>query len=395
MTQNVMMRLTAAPVIKPWGLAHADALSSTGIRVGLGELWLASAQTGPGNYASEIAEPEIDADMAEVLLAASEKGGEDLRRILGEQPIQTLNENPHRGKTEAWHVRCAEGRAGFAAGPRTAEQCRELEELITGPGLSPNIEEWPPEVRELFGLIEPVQSGEVYQVPAGTLHTMFAIGDDSRLIIDEIQQGYGASRLPTLSKILMVQGSLLSVQVHPSDETMRQVAEGEKQIDQDLESNPTVRVYDFGRRPGEYPELGFELTDPSAGLKRVTPVDVQLDEGVELRVMVVCEYFVKIRLKMSAGKRMKWQPRFGSYRVIHCIAGDATLASGSQRCQLNRGETVFVPGALEEHLEVETTEGCELFDDAVPCVMGLRDFLLRHGATEDELESLFNPPRAL
>lgn len=393
--ETTMLKLAPAPVIKPWGLAHGEARSATGIRVGLGELWLASSQTGPGNYASQITEPSVDGGLAEVLARAAEEGEGALLPLLGEEPLRTLRENPHRGKTEAWYVRRADGRAGFAAGPRTEEQRRELRELITGPGLSARIQDWPPEVKKLFGLIEPVQEGAVYLVPAGTLHTMFAIGEDSSLIIDEIQQGYGESWLPTLSKILLVQGSLLSVQVHPTDQTVREVAEGTRQVDQDLQSNPTVRLYDFGRRPGEYPELGFELTDTSAGLRRVEPVDVELGQGAELRVLVACPFFVKSRLKLDVGTQIDWQPTFGSYRVIHCLVGDVELLAQDASCSLQRGETVLVPAALEEGLRARTQNGCELFDDAVPSVPGLRDFLSRAGAEQEELAALLDPPRAL
>jgi hypothetical protein len=363
--------------------------------VGLGELWLASTQTGPGNYASDISEPDLGRNLAEIFAEAADEGEEGLLPLLGKQPMKTLRENPHRGKTEAWHVRKAEGRAGFAAGPRTEKQRAELKDLITGPGLSARVQDWPPEVRDLFGLIEPVEAGEVYMVPAGTLHTMFAIGEDSTLIIDEIQQGYGESLLPTLSKILLVQDSLLSVQVHPTDRTVRDMAEGKKRVDQDLESNPTVRLYDFGRRPGEYPELGFELTDPSAGLRRVEPVEVEVEDGATLGVLVACPFFVKIRLSLPPGTQLPWQPKLGSYRVIHCLAGNAQLRADQGRCGIQKGETVLVPAALEDDLQVLSEEGCELFDDAVPSLPKLRDYLSRAGAGEEELKGLFDPPRAL
>jgi len=388
-----ILKLAADAVIKPWGLVHGEALAATGIRVGLGELWLASAQTGPGNYASQVVEPKLGKDLAALLSEAASKGDDDLGALIGPRALALLTETPHRGKTEAWHVRRAVGRAGFAAGPRTAAQKDALRKLLTGPGLGADIEEWPDDVRDLFGLIEPVHAGEVYLVPAGTLHTMFAIGRDSYLVIDEIQQGYGRSLLPTLSKVLMVQDSLLSVQVHPSDETVRRAAGGEWKVGQDLESNPTVRIYDFGRRPGEAPQLGFELTDVAAGLRRVSPLDVEIAGGT-WQVLVACKQFVKSLVNLDTGARVPWAPVHGSYRVIHCTGGEAELTAGDARCGLAAGETAFVPGALEGNLRVQAIRACELFDDAVPDIAALRSFLIGSGAPGAGVDALLTPPRA-
>ncbi|MCK4300713.1 MAG: hypothetical protein KAX80_14320, partial [Planctomycetes bacterium] len=256
-----LWKLAPAIVTKPWGLVHGGAPRFTGIEMGLGEFWLASAQTGPGNYSNVVVEPALRKTLAELLQQASAEGRDAIEPLLGARVLSHLKDNPHRGKTEAWHIRAAEGRTGVAAGPRSGEDAAHLERIIRTQGLEPNIEAWSDEVRRLFGLIEPLRGGEVFLAPAGTLHTMFAVGPDSALIIDEVQQGYGESLLPTLSKILLVQDDLLSVQVHPGDETVADAAQGRLEIKQDLQANPTVRVYDFGRRPGEYPELGFELTD--------------------------------------------------------------------------------------------------------------------------------------
>ena len=43
-----ILKLEPAHVIKPWGLVHGEVMRHTSISAGLGELWLASAQTGPG-----------------------------------------------------------------------------------------------------------------------------------------------------------------------------------------------------------------------------------------------------------------------------------------------------------------------------------------------------------
>jgi len=387
-----LWRLEPAVVMKPWGLVHGEAMGITGIPVGLGEMWIASAQTGPGNYSNSVVEPVLRKTLAELLYEADDTQRRDL---LGQPALEHLRETPHRGKTEAWHVRVAQGRTGVAAGPRSREDAEDLQRIIQEDGLSPEIELWDDEVRDLFGLIEPLQGGEVFVARAGVLHTMFAIGPESRLVIDEIQQGYGKALLPTLSKILLVQDDLLSVQVHPNDETVEAAATGKLRIDQDLQANPTVRVYDFGRRPGVYPELGFQLADPDVGLRRTAPVAVRAADGHVLEVLVADTRFVKSRVSLSAGTAGSIVPRYGSYHVLHCLSGRATLCAGRRSMAVKHGDTVFVPASMETELRIEAGEDCAFFDDSFPVLPALTGYLGSHGAGADAIESLLSPPRAL
>jgi hypothetical protein len=358
-------------------------------------LWLASAQTGPGNYSNLVVEPPLRKRLADVADLASAAGEGELRRLLGGRALAILKEMPHRGKTEAWIVREVVGHTGVASGPRTPEGLDRLKGLVLRRELKADIEHWPPDVRRLLGLIEPLQGGEVFLVPCGTLHTMFAIGQDGRLVIDEIQQGYGTSLVPTLSKILMVQDSLLSVQVHPCDEMVSRVAAGELRVDQDLETNPTVRVYDFGRRPGEYPELGFELSDTNAGLRRVIPVEVDVADGVILEVTVACAQFVRNRLRLRAGAVCAVGPAYGSYRVLHCASGACRLEAGAGQLRLVAAETAFVPAELESELRILAESESLVFDDAVPDLNVLNEFLGDSGASASDVAALLQPRRAL
>jgi len=388
-------KLAPAVVPKPWGLVHEAAFQFTGIRISVGEFWLASAQTGPDNYSNTIVEPAVRKTLAEALAEAAASGRDALESLLGQTALRHLETNRHRGKTEAWHVRVAEGRTGVAAGPRSAEQAQRLEWLIRTQALEPRVQEWSDEVRDLFGLVEPLRGGEVFLAPAGTLHTMFAVGPESRLIIDEIQQGYGESLLPTLSKILAVQDDLLSVQVHPDDQTVAAAVEGRIKTDQDLQANPTVRVYDFGRRPGENPALGFRLVKPEAGLRRVTPVSVRAGEGRDIEVMVADPRFVKSRITMEGAGPHRLGPCYGSYRVLHCLDGAAELSAAHRTMQVRRGETVFVPACLEEELRIAPDGSCTFFDDAFPDIASLTRFLGTHGASADRIEALLSAPRAV
>ena len=389
-----ILKLAPQPVIKPWGLIHGQALSLTSVRLGVGEFWLASAQTGEGNYSNVVCEPPYGISLARLLEDAAEQGDATLGLLLGEGALAALKANPHRGKTEAWHVRATEGRTGFVSGPRTAEELAELKKLVARGALDADVERWPDEVRALLGVVEPLSAGEVYLVPCGTLHTMYAIGEESLLVIDELQQGYGQSRLPTLSKVLMVQDSLESLQVHPCDETVAAAAMGEIELDQNLELNPTVRVSDFGRGREQHPELGFQLTDVNAGLQRVPAVEVRPAEAVSVRVLVADSHFVKSWIGLGRATRWHLGPIYGSYRVLHCWRGVATLSARGSCTQLEAGETAFVPGALERGLQIESASGCSLFDDAFPRLAALRAFLRENGASDEQIEGVLTPQRA-
>ncbi len=393
MEEPALWKLGPEVVTKPWGLLHAAAAGLTGIEVGVGEFWLASAQTGPGNYSNAVVDPSLRRTLADLLREKSDNSEEALRELIGPAPLEQLRKNPHRGKTEAWYVRSVEGRCGVAAGPASEEDAEELQRIIRTEGLRPEVESWSEEVRHLLGLIEPLEGGEVFLVPAGTLHTMFAVGHESYFVVDELQQGYGEALLPTLSKILMVQDDLLSVQVHPDDDTVARASSGELGVNQDLEANPTVRVYDFGRRPGEYPELGFRLVDPEAGLRRISPLELEMRRGLSIRVMMADSHLLKCRLSLEDGLTCGLPFPHGSYHVLHCLEGAAELQGGNRAMEVRRGETVFVPGCLEEELTITGDGDCAFFDDSFPNTPKLSAFLAAHGATVDQIESLLSPPR--
>lgn len=392
MDKPTIWKLTPTAVAKPWGLIHESSERITGVGAAIGELWLASAQTGPGNTSNTIARPAFKRTLAAVLDDMRDDA-HALRDVIGPTPLEHMQQHAHRGKTEAWYIRLAQGRTGVVAGPRTQAQADRLQEIITDQGLEPHPEEWSDEVRDLFGIIEPLQGGEMFLTRAGALHTMFAVGRESVLIMDEIQQGYGTALLPTLTKILMVQGNLLSVQVHPSDETVAAQAEGRLDIEQDLQANPTVRVYDFGRRPGEYPELGFKLVDPAACLRKVPSVTVQRGAG-EHEVLVADPHFAKARLRLPAGATCDLGAVHGSYHVLHCVSGSVSLTAGDE-LDLARGETAFVPASVEEALSITAGPDCEVFDDTLPDIDALAAYLADSGAPQNEIRALLDPPPAL
>lgn len=387
-----ILKLKPANVQKPWGLVHGEARSLTGIEVGIGEFWLASAQTGEGNYSNVITEPDMGISLDDLLDRAREGGEDYLEKLLGWRARQAMSQG-HRGKTEAWRVRVADGVVGLVSGPSTEEQKSQLREWIEDGTLTPDVQNWPDHVKKALGVIESLSPGDVFLVPCGTLHTMYAVGDDSRLVIDELQQGYGESLLPTLSKILMVQDSVLSVQVHPCDDFVAASASGEVDVAQDLQLNPTVRIYDFGRGRDEDPELGFHLTDLEAGLRRVPTVEVRPAEGVELEMLVADREFLKAKLNLGPGIDWSYEPASGSFQVLHCTAGRVTLNGGDAEISLGPGETAFVPAVLEEGLRLQVEEPSTLLADCYPDLDKVEEFLREQGVPEEEMRAFFNPPK--
>ena len=389
-----LLKLEPCAVTKPWGLVHEQVREVTGIELGIGEFWLASAQTGEGNYSNPLTD-DAAADLAGLLEQADGEGDEAMETLLGGHGLKALRSIAHRGKTEAWYVRQARGRAGFVCGPRTSGQKDRLKQMVEDQAIPPRLGDWSVETQELMGVLEPVSAGECYLVPCGTLHTMFALGDEGRLVIDELQEGYGESRLPTLTKTLMVQDDILSLQVHPCDETVARMASGELSIEQDLQLDPTVRVYDFGRGRNERPELGFRLTQPDAGVRKCSPVQTELSDGVRLTVLVVEDHLAKCRVDLAPGASCSPTPATGSYRVLNCLSGEVALAGPENELILRRGETALVPGCAEKDVSIEARRNSSVLDDCVPDPKLFREFLSTRGVSGEEVDALFDPPRAV
>ncbi|MEF8788262.1 MAG: hypothetical protein V5A84_04260, partial [Planctomycetota bacterium] len=389
-----LLKLEPCAVTKPWGLVHEQVRQVTGVELGVGEFWLASAQVGEGNFSNPFANDDT-ADLAGLLEQTEAEGEDAMERLLGKQALSTLRSIPHRGKTEAWYVRETQGRAGFVCGPRTEEQKAQLKQMVENQQIPPRLGDWNEETLELMGVLEPLEAGECYLVPCGTLHTMFALGDEGRLVIDELQEGYGESRLPTLTKTLMVQDDILSLQVHPCDGTVARMASGELSIEQDLQLDPTVRVYDFGRGRNERPDLGFQFTDPDAGVRRCSPVTTELQDGGTLTVLVVEKHLAKCRLDMPAGATCRPTPATGSYRIVNCLSGEVALSGPENELTLARGETVLVPGCAEKEVTIEARRDSSVLDDCVPDEDVFRDFLSSRGVSDGDIETLFTPPRAV
>ena len=51
-----LLKFEPCSVTKPWGVVHRQVRRATGIELGVGEFWLASAQVGEGNYSNPVSD---------------------------------------------------------------------------------------------------------------------------------------------------------------------------------------------------------------------------------------------------------------------------------------------------------------------------------------------------
>ena len=92
---------------------------------------------------------------------------------------------------------------------------------------------------------------------------------------------------------------------------------------------------------------------------------------------------------------MQPTPLVGSYRVMHCLDGHATLQGPANEVALERGETVLVPGCAEAGLTIRANQDTTLLDDCVPDMKAFRSFLTSQGVPEEACKALSQPPRAV
>jgi len=170
-----------------------------------------------------------------------------------------------RGKTEAWYILDAEPDARIVTGVEGAIDIDRIAERLTE---------------------TVVQPGEVYFVPAGTVH---AIG--AGVLLYEIQQA----------------------------------------------SDVTWRLYDWGRPREIHVEQALAVAREESRVSRVEPRT--LDSGRDL--LVACEYFALERWKVSGVMPLRAMPE--SFRVVTVLDGGVTVGD----THLMRGVTAVLPADLD------------------------------------------------
>ncbi len=192
------------------------------------------------------------------------------------------------GKTEMWYVVSAEEGAQLYLGfNQEVDKAKYMEYLNRG---------------ELEKLLRsyPVKSGDVFFIPAGTIH---AIGRG--ILIAEIQQT----------------------------------------------SDVTYRVYDFNRvdSEGKSRELHTELALDAISYEVRNDYDVTktpvLNQEIELQS---CKYFASSTLLLDGVVTQNYYNR-DSFTIYICLEGEATIeSSGNEAVVMRTGETVLVPASIDE-----------------------------------------------
>ena len=192
------------------------------------------------------------------------------------------------GKTEMWYV--------MDAAPG-AELLYGFQHEITKAEFRRHIEE-----RTLLDVVRhvPVQKGDVFFIPAGTLH---AIGKG--ILICEIQQN----------------------------------------------SNTTYRVYDYGRigTDGKQRELHIEKAldvtclAPAAQYTAVG-TDASICTGAKSRLLAACDYFTVYHLVIDGACVLPVGD--DSFQCLTLLSGNLTLRTDTDALSLQKGESVFLPAGM-------------------------------------------------
>ncbi|MBQ4332586.1 MAG: class I mannose-6-phosphate isomerase [Clostridia bacterium] len=187
------------------------------------------------------------------------------------------------GKTEMWYILDAEEGAGIYYGFQRDVTRAEMEEAIRTNTLT-----------DILRFV-PVQKGESYFIPSGTIH---AIGKG--LLIAEIQQN----------------------------------------------SNVTYRVYDYGRRDAQgntrplHVEKALEVSDLTRAADAAEPTQVVVEGGVFTQVSS-CSYFTVTELKAD-GTVTVGEP--DSFTAVLVLEGEGTIAGQP----FGRYDTFFIPADAGE-----------------------------------------------
>ena len=195
------------------------------------------------------------------------------------------------GKSECWYILGASEGAHIYLGLNKNTPRGELEERIRDGSLE-----------SVLNRI-PVRPGEIYYIPAGTLH---AIG--AGVTLAELQQS----------------------------------------------SNITYRVYDYNRpgKDGKPRELhvrkALDVIRPEKGIPAVPSDRMSVEEnGLSVCNIMKADMFYLDRLELSGEAVL---PRLNVFCALTCIGGQASLSSAKNSVSLKKGETVFVCAGEEIRL---------------------------------------------
>ena len=291
------------------------------------------------------------------------------------------------GKTEAWYIREIKGEVRTITGLKKGIDKNEFQNLIRQ-GFFKEKHTFEELEKKIFTTEKFVKNG-FYVIPAGTIHAIYAPDKDSHIIIDEIQQGFGDNALPILSKILFVTNSALSVQVHPSDADVRK--ENRREILDEYATEPTLRIYDFGRDRRCQPELASSIIKyGDSGFFRTRPVTVEMDSDCKITYLGATKFFARELIELHGDAECMVQDIGNRYFILHCIDGEGILYWKGGKMKLTRGITIAVPAYIQ-NLSASTKQGLVFYRDYLPVLSLLKQTIKSSGFSDDAISNVVVP----
>lgn len=211
------------------------------------------------------------------------------------------------GKTECWYVAHAGEDGSLGIGFKKSLTRKKLR-LAIGNGT----------IESLLNIV-PVKTGEVFFIPAGTVHAI--LGD---VVIYEVQQS----------------------------------------------SDITLRLYDWNRTDASgrarklHVEEAVAVADCRAGnIYRIEPLE-QVRTGYSHSIRVVCPYFALEEYASNESVTIDL-PQKSSFQIVTCISGVAKILYGDSASCVTTGSTALLPAAQKEwHVRCE--QNCRFLLTTIP-----------------------------
>ena len=212
---------------------------------------------------------------------------------------------PDLGKTEAWYVMDAAAGSKIYAGLKPGVDQTQFSSAVEQGQTESVMHSFEPKV------------GDCVFIPAGTMH---AIGEG--LLIAEIQQA----------------------------------------------SDTTFRVYDWGRvgDDGQSRPLHIAQSIAATDFARgpVSPTEPRVFDGAQ--ELVACDKFVMRRHRLEVSGESKSIGGDGRFRILAIVNGAAQVTGEPSEEILKKGQTVFLPAALDATAVVSASENAEFLEIYVP-----------------------------
>ena len=228
------------------------------------------------------------------------------------------------GKTECWYIADTGKSGSIAVGFKENVSRSVLREAVASG-----------RVEELLNIV-PVKKGEVYFIPAGTVHSIL-----SDVVVYEVQQS----------------------------------------------SDITLRLYDWMRVDGAGNPRPLHLDEAVAVADISGPKNYRIEPltypSGEYRhsVRVACKYFAVEEFLLEQVKSVSLNPR-SSFRVLTFMQGEGELLWDKGRHAVYKGNTLLLPATMGI-VSVHTAAGCSFLMTTVPA--------LQHEIVQPLLEARFTP----